>query len=192
MPPSFRRSVYGPKARCPRHAFRPLVQELEDRCLLAASVSAIDAIAVPLNIPAGKTLIVPLAAANPAAGGVTYTVTSSNAKVQVIPHPNNTFLGVSVAGTYPMRVVVTDVHHSTSGGANGGATANLTLTAAVAVVAAPLPLPVVAVPPPVPVLQPALTPTPTAGKGRHHGQHHQPSHVKKHRKPPHHPTHKHK
>jgi cyclophilin family peptidyl-prolyl cis-trans isomerase len=78
-----------------RPGFRPLVQELEDRRLLAAPT--INPIAVPLNLPAGKTLIVPITAD---AGGnpVTYTVTSDNPQVQVIPHPNNTFLDVSVAG----------------------------------------------------------------------------------------------
>src|SRR5262249_29005536 len=35
------------------------------------------------------------------------------------------------AGTYPVRVVVTDVHQSAAGGDNGGATATLTLTATV-------------------------------------------------------------
>lgn len=80
----------------PRRAFRPSVQELEDRRLLAAP--AIDPLQIPLNVPAGKTLIVPISAADPAGGSVSYSVTSDNPQVQVIAHQDNTFLDLSVAG----------------------------------------------------------------------------------------------
>jgi cyclophilin family peptidyl-prolyl cis-trans isomerase len=72
------------------------VEALEDRCLLAAPV--IDPIQVPLNIPVGKTLVVPISGSDPAGGSVTYSVTSSNPNVTVQTHPGNTFLKMDVAG----------------------------------------------------------------------------------------------
>jgi cyclophilin family peptidyl-prolyl cis-trans isomerase len=86
----FRRGPQQPIRR------RPLVyvEALEDRCLLAAPV--LDPIQVPLNIPVGKTLVVPISGTDPAGGPVTYTVTSSNPKVTVLTHSNNTFLQMTV------------------------------------------------------------------------------------------------
>jgi cyclophilin family peptidyl-prolyl cis-trans isomerase len=46
---------------------------LEERCLLAAPV--IDPVQVQLNLPAGKSLIVPISAADPAGGSISYTLT---------------------------------------------------------------------------------------------------------------------
>jgi cyclophilin family peptidyl-prolyl cis-trans isomerase len=88
MPSWFRR------APRPRRAVRPAVQELEDRRLLTAP--AIDPVQVPLNVPIGKTLIVPLSAADPAGGSVSWSVTSSNPNVTVTPHTGNTFLELNV------------------------------------------------------------------------------------------------
>jgi len=79
-----------------RSSYRPFVQELEDRCLLAAPV--IDPLQVPLNIPVGKTLVVPISAVDPAGGSVSYTVTSSNPDVTVTQHTGNNFLEMTVAG----------------------------------------------------------------------------------------------
>jgi cyclophilin family peptidyl-prolyl cis-trans isomerase len=94
MPHWFRRSP----RRC--QPFRPLFEELEDRRLLSGSPSApvLDPIAVSLNVPLTKTLIVPLSANDPTGGTVSYTVTSSNPNVQVVSHSVNTFLQLSVAG----------------------------------------------------------------------------------------------
>jgi cyclophilin family peptidyl-prolyl cis-trans isomerase len=72
-----------------------MVEGLEDRCLLAAPV--IDPIAVPLNLPLGKSLIIPITATDPAGGAVTYTVTSSDPQVTVTPHNNATFLKLTVS-----------------------------------------------------------------------------------------------
>lgn len=79
-----------------RLRFRPACLELEDRCLLAAPV--IDSLGVPLNLPANKSLIVPFTATDPDGGSITWTITSSNPQVQVIPHLNNTYLELTVAG----------------------------------------------------------------------------------------------
>jgi cyclophilin family peptidyl-prolyl cis-trans isomerase len=81
-----------PLHRLPR--FRPAVEGLEERCLLAAPV--IDTIA-PQNVPAGKTLIVPVTATSPDGSALTYTVTSSNsAQVTAVAHTSNTFLKLTV------------------------------------------------------------------------------------------------
>ena len=92
----FRRPPRALPSRSPRPRFRPLVQELEDRCLPAAPT--IDSIQVPLNVPALKTLIVPITATDPGGGSVSYSITSSNPNVQVLTHTGNTFLDISVSG----------------------------------------------------------------------------------------------
>src|SRR5438132_3154632 len=76
----------------PHRARRPVVENLEDRCLLAAPV--VDAITfTPLNIPANKSLFVPVTATgtdgNPMTGNpLTYTATSDNASITVTPRNN--------------------------------------------------------------------------------------------------------
>src|SRR5579885_559145 len=90
------RSRRAPHTRHYRPTFRPAVQLLEDRCLLAAPV--LGSLNVPLNLPAGKTLIVPLAADDPDGGAVSYDITSDNPQVQVVRHPSDTYLKLSVAG----------------------------------------------------------------------------------------------
>src|SRR5438477_1693092 len=81
-----------------RRAYRPVVEGLEDRCLLAAPV--VDPITfTPLNVPVNKTLFVPITATDTDGNPLTSTATSSNASVVVTvrnnPHP---YLKVSVAG----------------------------------------------------------------------------------------------
>jgi cyclophilin family peptidyl-prolyl cis-trans isomerase len=89
-----------------RSSYRPFVQQLEVRCLLAAPV--IDPIQVPLNIPVGKTLVVPISAVDPAGGSVSYTVTSSNPDVTVTQHTGNSFLELTVAGFGTMEFELFD------------------------------------------------------------------------------------
>jgi cyclophilin family peptidyl-prolyl cis-trans isomerase len=81
-----------------RRAFRPVVEGLEDRCLLAAPV--VDPIAfTPLNLPTGRTLFVPITATDTDGNPLTYTATSSNPQVTVTPRNNpHPYLKVSVAG----------------------------------------------------------------------------------------------
>jgi cyclophilin family peptidyl-prolyl cis-trans isomerase len=81
-----------------RRAYRPAVEGLEDRCLLAAPV--VDPINfTPLNVPANKTLFVPVTATDTDGNPLTYTATSSNSQISVIarnnPHP---YLDITVAG----------------------------------------------------------------------------------------------
>src|SRR4051812_37604452 len=78
-------------------SYRPFVEGLEDRRLMAAPV--INTIAVPLNVPTGKTLIVPVTASDPAGGAVTYSVTSNNPALTITPlSSSNTFIKMSVQG----------------------------------------------------------------------------------------------
>ena len=80
-----------------RRAFRPTLEALEDRRLLAAPV--INPIAVPLNIPALKTLIVPVSSQDPSGGSISYNITSDNPAVTVQQHTTNTnYLILDVAG----------------------------------------------------------------------------------------------
>ncbi|HLJ96699.1 MAG TPA: peptidylprolyl isomerase [Gemmataceae bacterium] len=88
----------GQDHKRPRRPGRPSLEGLEDRCLLAAPV--IDPINfTPLNIPAKKTLFVPITATDTDGNPLTYMVSSSNAQVSVTarnnPHP---YLKLSVAG----------------------------------------------------------------------------------------------
>jgi cyclophilin family peptidyl-prolyl cis-trans isomerase len=77
------------------------VESLETRCLLAAPV--IDPITGPTsasgitpNIPAGKSLIIPITATDTDGNPLTYSVSSSNPQVSATLHPGGTFLKVSV------------------------------------------------------------------------------------------------
>jgi cyclophilin family peptidyl-prolyl cis-trans isomerase len=81
-----------------RRAYRPVLEGLEDRCLLAAPV--VDAISfTPLNVPAGKTLFVPVTATDADGNPLTYTATSSNSQITVNPRNNpHPYLDITVAG----------------------------------------------------------------------------------------------
>jgi cyclophilin family peptidyl-prolyl cis-trans isomerase len=70
------------------------VEGLEDRCLLAAPV--IDPIANQ-QVPASKTLIVPVTATDTDGNPLTYTASSSDATFQVQVKTGNPFLKISVA-----------------------------------------------------------------------------------------------
>jgi cyclophilin family peptidyl-prolyl cis-trans isomerase len=81
-----------------RRAYRPVVEGLEDRCLLAAPV--VDPITfTPLNVPDGKTLFVPVTATDSDGNPLTYTATSSSSQITVTP-PKSTrsYLDITVAG----------------------------------------------------------------------------------------------
>src|SRR5262249_46207110 len=81
-----------------RRAYRPVVEGLEERCLLAAPV--VDPINfTPLNIPTNKTLFVPVTATDADGNPLTYTAVSSNPLISVTPRNNpHSFLKLSVAG----------------------------------------------------------------------------------------------
>jgi cyclophilin family peptidyl-prolyl cis-trans isomerase len=91
-------------AKRPRHGrpFRPAVEGLEDRCLLAGGPT-IDPIQVPLNIPSeGKTLIIPITANDPSGGTITYSLTSNNMSlVTVTTH--------AVSATNPILQITTNL-----------------------------------------------------------------------------------
>src|SRR5947207_4889700 len=79
-----------------RRAYRPVVEGLEDRCLLAAPV--VDPINFqPLNVPVSKSLFIPITATDSDGDALSYTVTSSNSLVTVTPR-TGTYLKMSVAG----------------------------------------------------------------------------------------------
>src|SRR4051794_14145313 len=94
----FRRHARGHKGQDRRtRSYRPCVEGLEDRRVMAAPV--INPIAVPLNVPTGKTLIVPVSASDPAGGAVTYSVSSNNPALTVTPlSSGNHYIKISVAG----------------------------------------------------------------------------------------------
>src|SRR5437763_14006197 len=93
----------GQKPRARYRARRPMVENLEDRCLLAAPV--IDPINIlnpvnnnPLTIPANKTLILPVTATDVDGNPLTYTATSSSPSITVTPRNNpHPYWKISVA-----------------------------------------------------------------------------------------------
>ncbi len=66
--------------------YRPRMEELEDRCLLAAPV--LDPIS-NVTLPAGKSLIVPLTATDTDGNPLTYTFSSSNGTITTHLHTGN-------------------------------------------------------------------------------------------------------
>ena len=81
-----------------RPTYRPNLDVLEDRCLLAAPT--IDPIQVPLNIPANKTLIVPITASDPGGGTVSISLAPASGATGIIVTPlTGTFLQISVSHT---------------------------------------------------------------------------------------------
>jgi cyclophilin family peptidyl-prolyl cis-trans isomerase len=89
-----RRGTQQP-ARRPR-PYRLHVENLEERCLLAASPT-INPVQVPLSIPANKTLFLPVTASDPGGGTVTFSVSSNNANVTATQRTGDTFLQLNVA-----------------------------------------------------------------------------------------------
>jgi cyclophilin family peptidyl-prolyl cis-trans isomerase len=78
-------------------AYRPALETLEDRCLLAIPV--IDPIVNTTgNIPAGKTLIVPVTATADPGTVLTYSATSSNPAITATVHTGNPYLQINVQG----------------------------------------------------------------------------------------------
>jgi cyclophilin family peptidyl-prolyl cis-trans isomerase len=97
--PSSRASRRQHRPAWRRPTFRPNLDVLEDRCLLAAAV--IDPISVPLNVPVGKTLIVPVTGSDPTTGGtvsITMTPSAGSSGIQVTPL-TGTFLQFNVTHT---------------------------------------------------------------------------------------------
>jgi cyclophilin family peptidyl-prolyl cis-trans isomerase len=88
----------GQHHHSPRRGYRPIVEGLEDRCLLTGP--AVDPITfTPLNVPAGKTLFVPVTATDTDGNPLTYTATSSDPIITVTPRNNpHPYLDISVAG----------------------------------------------------------------------------------------------
>src|SRR5438046_868227 len=74
--------------------YRPVVEGLEDRFLLAAPV--INDLAFTANIPINKTLILPVSATDPQGGAITYslTVPASDSRITITPL-TGTFLKIS-------------------------------------------------------------------------------------------------
>ncbi len=92
-----RRSRRAPQApKRTSRAYRPSVESLEDRTLL--STTTIDPLQVPLNLPVGKSLIVPVSGSNSAGGPVSYSVSTNDPHIIVVPHTGDTFLQMTVAG----------------------------------------------------------------------------------------------
>src|SRR5260370_35936544 len=76
-----------------RRSYKPVVEILEERCLLAAPV--IDPIQVQLNLPAGKSLIVPISAADPAGGLISYTLTPPPGSQGTATHLTRSFVSLT-------------------------------------------------------------------------------------------------
>jgi cyclophilin family peptidyl-prolyl cis-trans isomerase len=73
-----------------RLPYRLAVEELEDRCLLAAPV--IDQFQVIPNFPLGKSIVLPVTASDPSGGSISWTVTSSSPNFTVTQSTTNTYL----------------------------------------------------------------------------------------------------
>jgi cyclophilin family peptidyl-prolyl cis-trans isomerase len=84
----------SPRVHHLRNRHRPIVEQLEERCLLAAPV--VDPIA-NVTVPAGKSVVVPVTATDTDGNPLTYTATSDNSAVTVEVHSGNPFLKISVA-----------------------------------------------------------------------------------------------
>jgi hypothetical protein len=81
--------------------FRPRVEALEDRRLLAAPV--LDPIA-NVSVPAGKSLIIPMTAGDADGDTLTYTVTSSSPQITTRLHTGNPYLRtLSCSATWPRK-----------------------------------------------------------------------------------------
>ena len=85
-----------PTSKRARPTYRPSVESLEDRTLLAAPV--IDPLSVPLNLPVGKSLVVPVSGSSASGGAISYSVSTNDPHIVVVPHTGDTFLKISVAG----------------------------------------------------------------------------------------------
>src|SRR5271170_976641 len=73
------------------------------RCILATLWLGLSAFAAPVinpignvNVPAGKSLILPVAAASPNGRPLTFTATSSTNRITVEVHTNNPFWKITV------------------------------------------------------------------------------------------------
>jgi cyclophilin family peptidyl-prolyl cis-trans isomerase len=88
-----------PRPAWRRRCYRPNLDVLEDRCLLAAPT--VDPIQVPLNVPASKTLIVPVTASDPTPGGtVNISLAPTNGATGITVTPlTGTFLEINVSHT---------------------------------------------------------------------------------------------
>jgi cyclophilin family peptidyl-prolyl cis-trans isomerase len=80
--------------RVPYLRRRPWLEQLEERCLLAAPV--VDPIG-NVTVPAGKSVVVPVTATDTDGNPLTYTATSDNSAVTVEVHSGNPFLKISVS-----------------------------------------------------------------------------------------------
>jgi cyclophilin family peptidyl-prolyl cis-trans isomerase len=77
-------------------SYRPRIENLEDRCLLSVTVDPI----TNKNLPAGKSLIVPLTATDTTNAALNYTVTTSDpAHVTAQVLTGNTFLDLKIASS---------------------------------------------------------------------------------------------
>jgi cyclophilin family peptidyl-prolyl cis-trans isomerase len=84
----------GAEGRRRNGAVRPGLESLEDRQLLTVSIDPIS----PVNVPATKTLFVPVHGTDSSGNPITYKVTSSNPQVPATVRSGHSFLKVSVAG----------------------------------------------------------------------------------------------
>ncbi len=88
-----------PAAR--RGTGRVLFEQLEDRSMLTITTLTVDGVQSDNSIqaPAGKDLMVPIAAVDSGGDAITYSVTSSNSNVTVTPVSGDTYLTLNVSGT---------------------------------------------------------------------------------------------
>ncbi len=80
--------------RAPRR-FRPVLEALEDRCLLSITLDQ----PANVNVPGGKTLTIPLTASSASNAALTYSVTSSNPAVTATLHTGDPFLQFTLSSS---------------------------------------------------------------------------------------------
>jgi cyclophilin family peptidyl-prolyl cis-trans isomerase len=86
----YRRSLLSSRSS---RSYRPQIENLEERCLLSVTITAIS----DKNLPAEKSLIVPLAGTDSTGAALAYSVSSSNTNVTTTILSGNTFLDLNIA-----------------------------------------------------------------------------------------------
>src|SRR5947209_15732875 len=82
--------------------FRPVVEGLEDRYLMTATLDPINQ--VTPNVPVGKTIFIPVTGTSSTNSAINYSVSSNNGNVTATIHPGTTYLDLKVTSPAPNNI----------------------------------------------------------------------------------------